>query len=169
MFTDESGLLPEGGDGPIPPSTSTGPCVINITTDPNVPRYLTPNGTVIQMNKPPPATVLPSGATLTALILFAEASNLPKVLESGGAETQHHSSNSYHYQGLAVNISGPIFNNLSQAEVLDAAQDSGFTHIVYENKTNNFADHWHLQIGAGTGLDSQHPVNNSSIIEVTEP
>ncbi len=169
MFTDESGLLPEGGDGPIPPSTSTGPCVINITTDPNHPKYLTANGTIIELNKGAPDTVLPTGATLTALILLADASGLVTLLVTGGAETISHSSNSFHYQGLAVDIAGPLFNNLTQAEMLEAVSDSGFTHIVFENKVNNFSDHWHLQIGAGNGLDSQYSVDNSSIIEVTEP
>lgn len=97
--------------------------------------------------------MLPKGKTLHALIRFVESTGLDTVLVTGGAETTGHTSHSFHYKGLAVDIAGPKFNNLDDAMVQKLAQAAGFTHGEYEfDKQDPNWDHWHLQIGAGNRI-----------------
>ena len=102
----------------------------------------------LKYNKPPPATVPPTGETLEALQCTADCLGLDEVLVIGGSETAGHSQNSLHSQNRAVDIAGPRFNNVDTETVLDCASQCGFTHGHFERFLNQpNRDHWHLQIG----------------------
>ncbi|MDB2448668.1 hypothetical protein N9W78_00040 [bacterium] len=138
------------------------PNLEDVTENPLYPADKTDNGTVIQLNGP--KTDLPSGANLMALSNFADATGQDSVLINGGQEAAGHSQNSLHGQNLAIDVAGSKFNNLTHEEVASAASDAGYTHGVYENFDGENADHWHLQMESGNGLDDQHLTSNGTIV-----
>jgi len=131
------------------------------TTNPNWPTYETEGGTTVATNGP--QTVIPSGTTADATAQFADNTGLDVVVVTGGSELTDHSPNSFHYTNSALDVAGPKFNDLSDQDVLSAAQDTGFTHVVYEDFPGENKDHWHLQIGAGNGLDDSNLITNDTI------
>lgn len=126
----------------------------------------TKKGTIIQLNSAK-YTKLPTGATLDALITFVDDSGLETVVISGGSERQRHSDKSFHYKNLAIDVAGPSFNKLTNETVRSAANKAGFTHVVFEDRPGTNSDHWHLQIGAGNGLDDRHRTTNPKIVTRT--
>lgn len=112
--------------------------------------YIDPMG-LVHYNKPPPDTVPVSGATAAALNCLEHClqclTNRPKLdlLVSGGAELSGHSKNSYHYLGLAVDIS--YWNNLQTTDVFRCAENCGFQAGGDEPRKQ----HWHLQLVPGNG------------------
>ena len=104
------------------------------------------NSAKLKYNKPPPATVPPTGETLEALQCTADCLGLDEVLVTGGSETTGHSPNSLHSQNKAVDIAGPRFNNVDTQTVLECASGCGFSHGHFESFSNNAnREHWHVQ------------------------
>jgi RHS repeat-associated protein len=112
--------------------------------------YIDPMG-LVHYNKKPPDTVPVTGATAAALNCLEHClqclTNNPKLdlLVSGGAEQTGHSKNSFHYKGLAVDIS--YWNNLQTSDVFRCAENCGFDAGGDEPKKH----HWHLQLYPGNG------------------
>ena len=124
-----------------------------ITSHPNWPEYMTPEGTYLVFNKPPPGTVLPFWAHLDVSIDFVDNLGNFQVTVSGGAELWDHQGVSEHYNNRATDISGPKFNDLTTKEVQKAALGAGYTHGQFESEAvNKDKEHWHNQIGAGNGV-----------------
>lgn len=144
------------------PKTVKTPQLEDVTTNKLYPAYKTQKGTVIQLNGP--RTVMPSGATLVALVEFVDACGLKTVLVTGGAEKTGHSQGSLHSRDLAIDIAGTRFNKLTNEEVRVAAANAGFTHGVYEDFKGTSRDHWHLQVSAGNGLGDKHKLSNKSLL-----
>ena len=138
------------------------PRLKDITTNKLYPAYKTEKGIVIQLNGL--KTVLPSGATLTALVKFVDASGLKTVLITGGAETTGHSAGSFHGKDLAIDVAGKRFNKLTHEQARIAALNAGFTHGVYEDFRGTSRDHWHFQIGAGNGLADKYKLSNKKLL-----
>ncbi len=137
------------------------PKLQNVTTNKLYPAYKTSNGFVIQLNGP--KTVLPSGATLAALVKFVDACGLKSITITGGAEKVGHSAGSFHGKDLAIDVAGKRFNKLTDEQARVAALSAGFTHGVYEDFKGTGRDHWHFQIGAGNGLADKHKLSNSKL------
>src|SRR5580658_1586813 len=112
--------------------------------------YIDPMG-LVQYNKKPPDTVPVTGATAAALNCLEHClrclANRPNLnlIVSGGAEQTGHSKNSFHYKGLAVDIS--YWNNLQTSDVFRCAENCGFGAGGDEPKKH----HWHLQLYPGNG------------------
>jgi len=137
------------------------PAVKDITSNKLYPAYKTQKGIIIQLNST--KTVLPSAATLAALVKFADGCGLKTVIISGGAETSGHSTGSFHGKDLAIDVAGKRFNKLTDEHARVAALNAGFTHGVYEDFKGTRRDHWHFQIGAGNGLSDQHKLSNKPL------
>ena len=120
------------------------PRLVSVTTNPARPAFQTAQGTVIQMNKPAPATSLPWGEGLDRLIKFADGTGLDSVEITGGTEAAEHTSNSAHPANHGIDVSAK--NPLNNAAVRQAALDAGYTHGVYEIRPDG-SKHWHLQVG----------------------
>lgn len=138
------------------------PKLQDVTTNKLYPAYKTEKGTVIQLNGP--KTVMPSGATLTALVNFADACGLNTLIITGGAEKTGHSAGSFHGKDLAVDVAGKRFNSMTNEQARVAAYNAGFTHGVYEDFKGTGRDHWHFQIGAGNGLGDKHKLSNKTLL-----
>lgn len=138
------------------------PKLKDVTTNKLYPAYKTEKGIVIQLNGP--KTVLPSGATLAALVTFVDASGLKTVLITGGAEKTGHSAGSFHGKDLAIDVAGKRFNKLTDEQARVAALNAGFTHGVYEDFKGTGRDHWHFQTGAGNGLADKHKLSNAKLL-----
>lgn len=124
------------------PTPATTPVLKDITTNKLYPAYKTPKGKTIQMNGT--KTVLPTGATLSAMVDFVDGCNLKVVIISGGNEAAGHSAGSFHGINKAIDVAGKKFNKLTDDEALKAAKDAGFTHGVYEDFRGTKKDHWHF-------------------------
>lgn len=112
--------------------------------------YTDPSGQ-IHYNHPPPQTVPPTGETLQALQCLEHClqcitnnKNL-NLYVTGGAETYGHTKHSYHYLGLAVDIS--FYNPVTTGEVFQCGEYCGFTAGQAEPARH----HWHLQLVPGNG------------------
>lgn len=138
------------------------PTIKDVTTNKLYPAYKTQKGTIIQLNGP--KTVMPSGATLAALVKFVDESGLKIVIITGGAEKTGHSAGSFHGTNLAIDVAGKKFNKLTDEKARVAANAAGFTHGVYEDFKGTGRDHWHFQIGAGNGLGDKHKLSNSTLL-----
>ncbi|MFT7259335.1 MAG: hypothetical protein ACI9MS_001193 [Glaciecola sp.] len=138
------------------PSLLSTPQLKDITRNKLYPAYKTVKGLAIQLNGT--KTLLPKGDTLSALITFADECGLKTVIITGGSESRH-SKGSFHGKGLAVDVAGTKYNNLTHSAALLAAKKAGFTHGAYEDFTGSRKDHWHFQIGAGNGLGDKHSLN----------
>lgn len=139
------------------PSSLPTPQLKDITTNKLYPAYKTVKGLTIQLNGT--KTLLPKGDTLSALITFADECGLKAVIITGGSEATGHSKGSFHGKGLAIDVAGTKYNNLTHSAALLAAKKAGFTHGAYEDFTGSRKDHWHFQIGAGNGLGDKHSLN----------
>ena len=144
------------------PAPTTTPTLKDITTNKLYPAYKTPNGKTIQMNGT--KTILPTGATLSALVKFVDGCGLKTIIVSGGNEAAGHSKGSFHGVNKAIDVAGKKFNKLSDDEALKAAKLAGFTHGVYEDFRGTDKDHWHFQIGAGNGLGDKHSLKLSKLL-----
>ena len=138
------------------------PKLTDITVNKLYPKYKTEKGVIIQLNGP--KTILPSGATLVALVAFVNDCGLETVIITGGAEMTGHSKGSFHGKDLAIDVAGKKFNKLSDEQARISALNAGFTHGVYEDFEGTSRDHWHFQIGAGNGLVDKHKLSNSKLI-----
>lgn len=138
------------------------PSLKDVTTNKLYPAYKTQKGIVIQLNGP--KTVMPSGATLTALVHFIDACGLTTVVITGGAESTGHSAGSFHGKDLAIDVAGKRFNKLTDEKARITAVNAGFTHGVYEDFKGTGRDHWHFQIGAGNGLVDKHKLSNKKLL-----
>ena len=138
------------------------PVLKDATTNKLYPAYKTQKGIIIQLNGL--KTVLPSGATLAALVKFADECGLKTIIITGGAEKTGHSSGSFHGKDLAIDVAGKKFNKLTDEQARTAALKAGFTHGVYEDFRGTGRDHWHFQIGAGNGLADKHKLSNKTLI-----
>lgn len=143
------------------PKPNTTVNLIDVTTNKLYPAYKTPKGTIIQLNGT--KTHLPTGATLSALVSFADETGLKTVIITGGSEPTGHSKGSFHGKNLAIDVAGKKFNKLSHADALVAAKKAGFTHGAYEDFRGTGRDHWHFQIGIGNGLGGKQSLNNSKL------
>lgn len=143
------------------PAPTTTPVLKDITTNKLYPAYKTPKGKTIQMNGT--KTVLPTGATLSAMVDFVDGCNLNTVIISGGNEAAGHSAGSFHGINKAIDVAGKKFNKLTDDEALKAAKAAGFTHGVYEDFRGTKKDHWHFQIGSGNGLGDKHSLKLSKL------
>lgn len=139
------------------PSPLPTPQLKDITTNKLYPAYKTAKGLIIQLNGT--KTLLPKGDTLIALIKFADECGLKSVIITGGSEAVGHSKGSFHGKGLAIDVAGTKYNNLTHSAALLAAQKAGFTHGAYEDFAGTRKDHWHFQIGAGNGLGDKHSLD----------
>lgn len=133
----------------------------DVTTNKLYPAYKTQKGTIIQFNGT--KTHLPTGATLSSLVTFADECGLKTVIITGGSETTGHSKGSFHGKNLAIDVAGIKFNKLSHSKALEAAKKAGFTHGVYEDFRGTNRDHWHFQIGIGNGLGGKQSLSNSKL------
>ena len=104
------------------------PVLKDVTTNKLYPAYKTQKGIIIQLNGL--KTVLPSGATLAALVKFADECGLKTIIITGGAEKTGHSSGSFHGKDLAIDVAGKKFNKLTDEQARNAALKAGFTHGV---------------------------------------
>jgi len=143
------------------PTPTTIPVLKDVTTNKLYPAYKTQKGKVIQMNGT--KTILPDGATLTALVKFVDGCSLKTIIISGGSEASGHSKGSFHGLNKAIDVAGMKFNKLSHNEALVAARTAGFTHGVYEDFRGTGRDHWHFQVGAGNGLGDKHSLKLSKL------
>ncbi len=138
------------------------PVLEDVTTNKLYPAYKTQKGTIIQLNGL--KTILPSEATLAALVKFADECGLKTIIITGGAEKTGHSSGNFHSEDLAIDVAGKKFNKLTDEQAQSAALKAGFTHGVYEDFRGTRRDHWHFQIGAGNGLADKHKLSNKKLI-----
>ena len=122
-------------------------------------RWVDPSG-LIRYNKKPPKTVPVEGDTAECLNCLERClkslSNNPDLdlLVSGGAELLHHSKNSHHYRGEAVDIAGPYYNPVNDDQIRQCAKQCGFNNGHYREGTKPpDSEHWHLQRNAGNGVE----------------
>ena len=101
------------------PAPTTIPVLKDITTNKLYPAYKTQKGNTLQMNGT--KTVLPTGATLAALVKFVDGCNLKTVIISGGNEAAGHSAGSFHGINKAIDVAGIKFNKLSHDEARSLA------------------------------------------------
>ncbi len=120
--------------------------------------FIDPSG-LIHYNKKPPKTVPVQGQTLRALQCVERCLQdrtgdcSLDLLVTGGAEKSGHSRNSAHYRGEAVDIAGPLFNPVTDSDVMSCAARCGFGAGWFESFPNNpNRDHWHLQLYPGNGV-----------------
>ncbi len=127
------------------------PRLINVTTHPDTPTFQTAKGTLIQMNKPAPATTLPWGTGIDRLVSVADNLGVPKPIFSGGTEPSGHSTDSEHYDNNALDISGMNKQyGLTDDMVRQAAVAAGFPYGFFEANKN----HWHIQTTANNVKDA---------------
>ena len=144
---------------------SCDPRLTDVTDNTVQPAYQTPKGTIIQLNKPAPATVLPYGDALDNLIAFADATGKKRIWITGGAERKRHSTNSFHDLDKAIDVRDqgtPFSDGMDDETVRNAALAAGYTHGVREIGSDAHP-HWHLQIGAGNGLGPEYDLSKGPI------
>ena len=116
--------------------------------------WIDPHG-MLRYNKPPPATVPPTGNTLESAkcVETCVRGFLTKdLLVTGGEEKTGHSPNSCHYESEAVDFAGPKFNSVPDEVMMECAKDCGFGHGMFEDYPGDNRDHWHFQFGQGLGV-----------------
>jgi len=143
------------------PDANSAPKLTDITSNKLYPAYKTAKGTVIQLNGP--KTQLPTGITLSALVIFADNCGLKMIIVTAGTEPGGHSKGSFHGKNLANDVAGQKFNKLTHDAALTSARKAGFTHGVYEDFRGTDRDHWHFLIGAGNGLGDKQSLKASSL------
>lgn len=141
------------------------PRLINVTTHPDTPTFQTAKGTLIQMNKPAPATTLPWGTGINRLVSVADNLGSSMPIFSGGTEQTGHSVNSLHQNNNALDISGRNPALLGEV-VRQAALAAGFPYGVFEANKN----HWHIQTTPDNMKDAeQYDLRKWPIKSVSNP